>query len=74
MTVQTIQLDMLPQTYETSMRQGLRFQLPLAIPAAAARLRILVRDDSSGAIGSLTVALAKVQWPYPACVRGYQGG
>jgi hypothetical protein len=61
MTVQTILLDMLPHAYETSMRKGLRFQLPLAIPASAARLRILVRDDSSLAIGSLTIALAKVQ-------------
>jgi VWFA-related protein len=54
-----LDLDLLPQVHDNALRHGLRFQRTLAIPAGAARLRVLIRDRG-GLAGTLTIPLDRV--------------
>lgn len=55
---QTLHVAMLPQTYEQAQREGMQFTKELEIYPGATRLRIIVRDDASSALGSVTIPLA----------------
>ncbi len=50
---------MLPQTYQQAQREGMQFTKELEIYPGATRLRIIVRDDTSSALGSVTIPLAR---------------
>jgi len=57
-----INFHLKPNTYKRYLAKGLGFreQVPFAIQPNASRLRIVLRDDATGAIGSLTVPLDRV--------------
>ncbi len=50
-----IDLDLSEERYEAAARDGLVFPKSLEIPAGADRVKVLVRNGSSGEIGSLTI-------------------
>ena len=56
-TEQTLDVSLGDVAYEQARREGLRFTTPVALRDGAARLRILLQDLSTGAIGSLTIQL-----------------
>ncbi|MEJ2010332.1 MAG: VWA domain-containing protein, partial [Acidobacteriota bacterium] len=57
-----INFHLKPKTYKRYLSKGLGFRerVPFAILPNAVRLRIVLRDDPTGAIGSLSVPLARV--------------
>jgi len=57
---QTRKFNLLPSTYERIQREGLEFPLRLRIPADTERIRLVVRDSPSGAMGSVTIPLSQV--------------
>lgn len=65
-TLQTVSLAvnlrLRPATYQRFLDKGLGFRerVPFPIMPDASRLRIVIRDDSTGAIGSLSVPLDRV--------------
>jgi VWFA-related protein len=54
---QTVQLDLLPETYQKALEQGLRLELRLKRAPAAVAVRIGVVDDRGARVGSLSVPL-----------------
>ena len=50
-----IEFNLTERTYEAAQRSGLLFSRTLEMPAKAASLRVLVRNDPSGEIGTLTI-------------------
>jgi VWFA-related protein len=52
---QTLQYALLTDSYETALGQGLFFEEQITIEPQASRLRIVVRDASTGAVGSVSV-------------------
>jgi len=57
---QTREFRFLPSTYERIEREGLGFPLSLRIPADTERIRLVIRDSPSGAMGSVTIPLSEV--------------
>jgi VWFA-related protein len=57
---QTRKLKLLPSTYERIEREGLEFPLRFRIPPETERIRLVVRDGPSGAMGSVTIPLSQV--------------
>jgi VWFA-related protein len=58
---QTAQLDLLPETYQQALTQGLLIHMPLKRGPAAIAVRVGVVDEGSGRVGSLTLPV-----PHPA--------
>ncbi len=56
-----IEFNLTQENYELGNKNGLAFEKMLTVPKDAARLRILVRNDPSGEIGTLTIPLADIQ-------------
>lgn len=56
----TIQLHLSQMKYEQVQRVGAIFTLNAPIVANAAQVRVVVRDVSSGSVGSITIPLAKL--------------
>jgi VWFA-related protein len=57
---QTRKFGFFPSTYERIEREGLEFPLSMRIPADTERIRLVVRDSPSGAMGSVTIPLSQV--------------
>jgi hypothetical protein len=55
-----IEFNLTQRTYETAERGGLLLSRTLEVPANAARLRVLVRNDPSGEIGTLTIPIGGI--------------
>ncbi len=66
---ETLQLTLPPLAYEQALKDGLRNTRPVRILPSAAQLCIVLRDPSSGNLGSLSIALAKYL-PGPATPVG----
>lgn len=58
-----IDFHLSPDKLKNFLGSGLRFNEPLAIVPAAERIRVVVRDDSTGSLGSLSVPLDRVLPP-----------
>jgi VWFA-related protein len=56
----TLELNLKPETYAKVMKEGLVYRKVLPRNAGASNIRLVVRDQSTGAIGSLTVAYKDV--------------
>ncbi len=65
---QTIELYLKPETYQSALAEGLFLDedLPLPILATAERLRVVIRDDDTGRIGSVNIPLDQFTHPQPA--------
>ena len=59
-TDQTMKMRLAPATYEQVMRDGYHFSQQIVLAPGASDLRIIIRDTSTSALGSLTVPLASV--------------
>jgi VWFA-related protein len=55
-----VEFNLSERSYDAGQRGGLLFSRTLDIPAKAARLRVLVRNEPSGEIGTLTIPIAEV--------------
>jgi len=55
-----IEFNLTQRTYEAAQRGGLLFSRTLEMPAKAASLRVLVRNDPSGEIGTLTMPVKDI--------------
>ena len=60
-TSRRIEFNLTQDTFNLGSRKGLAFSKMLTVPKDAARLRVLVRNDPSGEIGTLTIPLADIQ-------------
>jgi VWFA-related protein len=58
---QTAQLDLLPETYQRALEQGVRLELRLKREPSAVAVRVAVVDERGAHVGSLSVPL-----PHPA--------
>jgi VWFA-related protein len=56
-----IEFNLTQENYNLGSQKGLAFEKMLTVPKDAARLRILVRNDPSGEIGTLTIPLADME-------------
>jgi VWFA-related protein len=57
---QTLALNLLPNTWDAAVREGLPWRGELRIPPKATELKLLVANTASGRIGTLTIPLSKV--------------
>jgi VWFA-related protein len=55
--IQTAQLDLLPETYQRALEQGVQLELRLKREPAAVAVRIAVVDERGARVGSLSVPL-----------------
>jgi VWFA-related protein len=55
-----IEFNLSERSYDAGQNGGLLFSRALDIPAKAARLRVLVRNEPSGEIGTLTIPIGEV--------------
>ena len=55
-----VEFNLTQQSYEKGQRDGLVFSKTLALPKGAVRLRVLVQNDPSSEVGTLTIPLAEV--------------
>jgi len=55
-----IEFNLTERSYDAGQRGGLLLSRALEIPAKAARLRVLVRNEPSGEIGTLTIPIGEV--------------
>jgi VWFA-related protein len=60
-TDDTVQLNLSPETYQKLIANDLGYHRVIARAPAAKLLRIVVRDASSGAMGSVTVPLSRIR-------------
>ncbi len=58
--LKTLNLNLVRETYDEIMKKGLGLTRSLPLAPGAAQLRVVVRDVSSGSIGSLTIPLTKL--------------
>ena len=58
--LKTLNLNLVRETYDEIMKKGLGLTRTLPLAPGAAQLRVVVRDVSSGSIGSLTIPLTKL--------------
>jgi VWFA-related protein len=56
----TLSADLNEKSYEKVMREGLNLTFPLSVEPGAEELRVVARDDPSGAVGSVKIPLSKV--------------
>ena len=56
----TVNLHLLRPTYEVVLNQGVTLSRNLPIAAGATKLRVIVRDATSGSIGSISIPLDKL--------------
>ena len=56
----TVNLHVLRPTYEEVLKQGVTLSRNLPIAAGATKLRVIVRDATSGSIGSISIPLDKL--------------
>jgi len=56
----TVYFNLSQRAYEAALRDGLAFSKALDIPPRASRLRVLVRNDGSGEIGTLSIPLRNI--------------
>jgi VWFA-related protein len=61
-----VEFNLTQQSYDAGMQGGPLLSRTLEIPADAARLRVLVRNNPSGEIGTLTIPMATVPLAAPA--------
>ena len=54
---QTAQLDLLPETYQRALEQGVRLELKMKREPSAVAVRVAVVDERGGRVGSLSVPL-----------------
>ena len=59
-----INLSLNSDTRKSFLASGLRYNEPLPIVPNAERIRVVVRDDASGELGSLSVPLNRVLPPH----------
>ena len=55
--IQTAQLDLLPETYQRALEQGVRLELRLKREPSAVAVRVAVVDERGARVGSLSVPL-----------------
>jgi VWFA-related protein len=68
---QTVDLNLLPESYKKVMTGGIILNSALDIHAECTSLRVVARDQGSGVIGSLNVPMKKV-FSQPAAAPGQQ--
>jgi hypothetical protein len=51
-------LNLTTREYDAALRGGVALSVDRPVPAGASKIRIVVRDPESGAVGSLTVPVA----------------
>lgn len=51
----TVQYALLQESYENALAKGLFLEEPITVDPRASRVRIVVRDASTGAVGSVSV-------------------
>ncbi len=56
----TVLFNLSQRNYEAAARDGLRFTKELEVPRGASKLRLLVREDAAGQIGTLTIPLGRI--------------
>ncbi len=56
----TVNMHLTREAYEDAVKDGVKLTRNLPLARGAARLRIVVRDASSGAIGSVSIPLEKL--------------
>jgi hypothetical protein len=54
---QTAQLDLLPETYQRALEQGVRLELKMKREPSAVAVRVAVVDERGARVGSLSVPL-----------------
>jgi hypothetical protein len=54
---QTAQLDLLPETYQRALEQGVRLELKMKREPSAIAMRVAVVDERGAHVGSLSVPL-----------------
>jgi VWFA-related protein len=59
-TLRTMRLNLGPETYRETMKTGVPYRLTLPRKNGAEKLRIVVCDDASGRIGSVTIPFSRV--------------
>jgi VWFA-related protein len=59
-TSKKVTINLTQQRYEAASRDGMVFSRTLDVPRGASKLRMLVRDQSSGQIGSLTIPISRI--------------
>ncbi|MDE3186634.1 MAG: VWA domain-containing protein [Acidobacteriota bacterium] len=58
-TGKTLGLRLKPETYQKALRDGIPFEEPLEMASGAGSLRVMVVDENSGRIGSVTIPGAR---------------
>jgi VWFA-related protein len=53
-----VKLHLTPAEHDTAMRDGVSLSVDRPVPAGARKVRIVVRDNQSGAVGSLSIPVA----------------
>ena len=61
-SAKTIEFNLTQRTYDAALREGLTFTRLLALPPRASKLRVLVRNDGSGEVGTLSIPLRSVNY------------
>ena len=56
----TVELNLLPATYEQITRQGMTYKKSINRDRRASMFRVVVRDAASGSIGSVTVPFNQI--------------
>jgi VWFA-related protein len=59
-TDQVLTLELLENTYTKAMREGFQFSKELEVVNDAAELRVITRDEATGAIGSVSIPVGKL--------------
>ena len=60
-TGQILDLRLKPVTYQRYLREGIPFEQPLDVAATTGSVRLLVVDENSGRIGSVTIPAAAIE-------------
>lgn len=58
--VETVELNLLPATYEKVTREGILYKKTITRHRRASQFRVIVRDAASGSIGSVTVPFNQI--------------
>jgi VWFA-related protein len=56
---QNMQLSLEPARYEKALKEGVRYTKTVSVPPGATILRVILRDETTGNIGSVSIPLAK---------------
>ncbi len=55
----TVQYALLPDSYQRALAQGLFFEEPITVDPRTAHVRVVVRDASTGAVGSVSIPVRR---------------